>query len=154
MTHDSESFSHSTLAGLARILAAQAPVSLMIATLVLLCLGYPTRSAAQSTIACPTGTYDMLDWMTLDSSLRSTYHLEGTSNPLYTVMQPGKFYWVKGGGGYPWDIQLYDSAIRNSPTTRICHWFRGAQSPGHQGPRSKLRTLIMICTPTARRPVQ
>ena len=109
MTHDSESFSHSTLAGLARILAAQAPVSLMIATLVLLCLGYPTRSAAQSTIACPTGTYDMLDWMTLDSSLRSTYHLEGTSNPLYTVMQPGKFYWVKGGGGYPWDIQLYDS---------------------------------------------
>jgi len=109
MTHDSESFSHSTLAGLARILAAQTPVSLMIATLVLVCLGYPTRSAAQSTITCPSGTYDMLDWMTLDSSLRSTYHLEGTSNPLYTVMQPGKFYWVKGGGGYPWDIQLYDS---------------------------------------------
>src|SRR6266699_1868838 len=153
MTHNnSESFSQA--AAVARNLPAQPRVPLIIATLIVVCLGYPTRSAAQSTITCPSGTYDMLDWMTLDSSLRSTYHLEGTSNPLYTVMQPGKFYWVKGGGGYPWDIQLYDSAIRNSPTTRICHWFRGAQSPGHQGPRSKLRTLIMICTPTARRPVQ
>jgi hypothetical protein len=51
----------------------------------------------------------MLDWMTLDSDLRSTYHLEGTSNPLYTSVEAGKFYWVKGGLGYPWDIQLYDS---------------------------------------------
>src|SRR5712692_2057940 len=72
-------------------------------------LGYPTRSAAQSTAACPSGTYDMLDWMTLDSSLRATYHMEGTSNPLYTNMGSGKFYWIKGGLGYPWDIQLYDS---------------------------------------------
>jgi len=64
---------------------------------------------AESTIACPSGTYDMLDWLTLDSNLRSTYHMEGTSNPLYTIMQSGKFYWVKGGLGYPWDIQLYDN---------------------------------------------
>src|SRR5438552_14092783 len=55
------------------------------------------------------GTYDMLDWMTLDSNLRTTYHMEGTSNPLYTNMMSGKFYWIKGGLGYPWDIQLYDS---------------------------------------------
>ena len=108
MTHNnSESFSQA--AAVARNLPAQPRVPLIIATLILVCLGYPTRSAAQSTITCPSGTYDMLDWMTLDSSLRSTYHLEGTSNPLYTVMQPGKFYWVKGGGGYPWDIQLYDN---------------------------------------------
>lgn len=59
--------------------------------------------------SCPSGTYDMLDWMTMDSSLRSTYHLEGNSNPLYTVMGSGKFYWVKGGLGYPWDIQQYDN---------------------------------------------
>ena len=32
----------------------------------------------------------MLDWMTLDSDLRATYHLEGTSNPLYTNMASGK----------------------------------------------------------------
>src|ERR1700722_6295591 len=74
-------------------------------------LGSATPASAESTISCPSGMYDMLDWMTLDSSLRSTYHLEGTSNPLYTILTPGsgKFYWVKGGLGYPWDIQLYDS---------------------------------------------
>ena len=74
-------------------------------------LGNATLANAESTISCPSGTYDMLDWMTLDSSLRSTYHLEGTSNPLYTTWTPGsgKFFWVKGGLGYPWDIQLYDS---------------------------------------------
>lgn len=64
---------------------------------------------AETTIACPPGTYDMLDWMTMDADLRTTYHLEGSSNPVYTVMQPGKFYWIKGGLGYPWDIQLYDN---------------------------------------------
>ena len=69
----------------------------------------PIRARAESTISCPTGMYDMLDWMTLDSDLRSTYHLEGTSNPIYTVVESGKFYWVKGGLGYPWDIQLYDN---------------------------------------------
>src|SRR5713101_10094799 len=104
MTHDSESFSRRTLA----------PVLLLATTLIIiLSLGYPSRSAAESTIACPPGTYDMLDWMTLDSDLRATYHMEGTSNPLYTNMQSGmqsgKFYWIKGGLGYPWDIQLYDS---------------------------------------------
>jgi hypothetical protein len=69
----------------------------------------PIRARAESTISCPSGMYDMLDWMTLDSDLRSTYHMEGTSNPIYTVMESGKFYWVKGGLGYPWDIQLYDN---------------------------------------------
>lgn len=72
-------------------------------------LAKPTPASAETTIACPPGTYDMLDWMTMDSDLRSTYHLEGTSNPIYTVMDSGKFYWVKSGLGYPWDIQLYDN---------------------------------------------
>ncbi len=81
---------------------------------------------AQSTMSCPSGTYDMLDWMTLDSNLRSGMHLTGTANPLYTEMMSGKFYWTKGGSGYPWDIQLYDNNYIylwiteyawNSPTT-------------------------------------
>lgn len=72
-------------------------------------LGRPTLTSAETTISCPSGMYDMLDWMTLDSDLRATYHMEGTSNPIYTIMESGKFYWVKGGLGYPWDIQLYDS---------------------------------------------
>jgi hypothetical protein len=69
-----------------------------------------TAAAAESTMSCPAGSYDMLDWMTMDSSLRSTNHLSGTANPLYTEVMPGKFYWTKGGNGYPWDIQLYDSS--------------------------------------------
>lgn len=67
------------------------------------------KARAESTMNCPSGTYDMLDWMTMDSSLRSNYHMEGTANPLFTNMEGGKFYWTKGGAGSPWDIQLFDS---------------------------------------------
>lgn len=71
---------------------------------------FATKPAqAESTINCPSGTYDMLDWMTLDSNLRGNYHMQGSANPLYTNLGPGKFYWTKGGGGTPWDIQLYDN---------------------------------------------
>jgi hypothetical protein len=64
---------------------------------------------AESTMICPSGTYDMLDWMTMDSDLRSHSHLTGSANPLYSTIWPEKFYWTKGGNGSPWDIQLYDS---------------------------------------------
>src|SRR6266699_3881985 len=92
MTRDSESFGFRALAGVARIFVPQSPILLIITSLILVCLGSPARAVAESTIACPPGTYDMLDWMTLDSN-----------------MQSGKFYWIKGGLGYPWDVQLYDS---------------------------------------------
>jgi len=82
---------------------------LIICVVIIGALGAVPAASAETTISCPAGTYDMLDWMTMDSDLRSTYHMEGTSNPLYTVMESGKFHWVKGGLGYPWDIQLYDS---------------------------------------------
>jgi hypothetical protein len=109
MTRDSESFGFRALARVARIFAPQTPMMLVIATLILVCLGSPTPSAPESTIACPPGTHDMLDWMTLDSDLSATYHMEGSSNPLYTNLQSAKFYRIKGGLGYPWDVQLYDS---------------------------------------------
>src|SRR5207244_2184115 len=63
----------------------------------------------------PSGTHDMLDWMTMDSDLRSSKHLTGSANPLYTLIHSGKFYWTKGGNGYPWDIELYDNNY-------IYHW--------------------------------
>jgi hypothetical protein len=76
---------------------------------VALFLPFSTRpAAAESTVSCPSGTYDMLDWITLDSGLRGNYHMQGSVNPLYTNMAPGKFYWTKSGAGTPWDIQLYD----------------------------------------------
>jgi hypothetical protein len=92
--------------------AASAPNAAVLVAAVacgLYALGQPLPADAESTISCPPGMYDMLDWMTLDSDLRSSYHMEGTSNPIYTVLESGKFYWIKGGLGYPWDIQLYDN---------------------------------------------
>ena len=68
-----------------------------------------TPAQAEKTMTCPDGTYDMLDWFTLDSNLRGSYHMTGSANALYTNMGAGKFYWTKGGNGSPWDIQLYDS---------------------------------------------
>ncbi|HEV2713708.1 MAG TPA: hypothetical protein VGU64_00500, partial [Terriglobales bacterium] len=85
---------------------------LFLAAVLLSCLGFLPGSNvahAESTISCPSGTYDMLDWMTMDLDLRSSKHLTGTANPLYTLIHSGKFYWTKGGTGYPWDIQLYDN---------------------------------------------
>lgn len=72
-------------------------------------VGFSAKAQAEATMSCPTGTYDMLDWMTLDSSLRGTYHMAGNANPLYTNLGSGKFYWTKGANGSPWDIQLFDS---------------------------------------------
>jgi hypothetical protein len=67
-----------------------------------------SKAYAESTISCPSGEYDMLDWMTMDSDLRSSHYLAGGANPIYTKTLSGKFYWTKSGVGYPWDIQLYD----------------------------------------------
>ena len=71
--------------------------------------GFGVKAQAEATMNCQSGTYDMLDWMTMDSSLRSTYHMQGTANPLFTDIAGGKFYWTKGANGAPWDIQLFDS---------------------------------------------
>ena len=66
----------------------------------------PIQSQA---LTCPSGTYDMLNWMTMDPGISGGYHLSGNANPLYTQVSSGKFYWTKGANGTPWDIQLYDS---------------------------------------------
>jgi hypothetical protein len=87
--------------------------SLLVAGIVALCVGFVpgvNLAHAESTMNCPAGTYDMLDWMTLDSDLRANNHMVGSSNPLYSSIGSGKFYWTKGGNGFPWDIQLYDNS--------------------------------------------
>ena len=71
--------------------------------------GLVPSAQGETTIACPSGTYDMLDWMTLDSNVRDNNHMAGSANPLYTQMASKKFYWTKGASGQPWDIQLYDN---------------------------------------------
>ena len=68
----------------------------------------PAPVKAESTINCPAGTVDMLDWMTLDADLRASKHLTGT-HPLYTLVWPDKFWWLKGDNGQTWDVNLYDA---------------------------------------------
>lgn len=55
-----------------------------------------------------TGTYDMLNWMTMRSDLSVNHHMAGTANPLFTKKTSNRFYWTKTNAGFPWDIQLYD----------------------------------------------
>jgi len=83
-----------------------------IAVTCILWLAHPAQSSAEQTITCPSGQYDMLDWLTMDSDLRGSHYFTNSSNPLYTVVYTSgstKFYWLKGGSGFPWDINLYDS---------------------------------------------
>jgi len=68
----------------------------------------PSTPSAGATMQCGPGEYDMLDWATLDPDLAAGFHMEGNANPLYTVVQNDKFYWIKSATGYPWDIQLTD----------------------------------------------
>src|SRR5215475_3163924 len=53
-------------------------------------------------------TYDMLAWMTMQSTLSSGHHMAGTANPLYTSRTGSRLYWTKTEAGFPWDIQLFD----------------------------------------------
>jgi len=54
-------------------------------------------------------TYDMLAWMTMQSTLSAGHHMAGTANPLYTSRSGNRLYWTKTEAGFPWDIQLFDS---------------------------------------------
>lgn len=44
----------------------------------------------------------------MDPSLSATHHMSGTANPIYTTVQPDRFFWTKSGQGFPWDVKLYD----------------------------------------------
>jgi len=68
--------------------------------------------------------YDMLAWMTMDPTRRGIYHLEGTKldnvtpgNHIYTQVNAGDFYWIKGDSGFPWDIQIIDNDLIYLSTT-------------------------------------
>jgi hypothetical protein len=74
--------------------------------LVLLAIAAPALATT-----CPSGTYDMLDWMTMDLTLAGASHLEGGGTSQYTGRDPinKRFYWIKGSGGFPWDVNTYTS---------------------------------------------
>lgn len=53
------------------------------------------------------GQEDMLDWMTFTDAANT--HFFNSSNPIYTYLSGNKLWWLKGAGGHPWDLQLFDS---------------------------------------------
>lgn len=69
---------------------------------------------AESTISCPSGKIDILDWLTLDANLRGTKHMHGSpggAGPIYTHLWPDKYFWIKNAAGDTMDINLYDSSF-------------------------------------------
>jgi hypothetical protein len=72
-------------------------------------------------VTCPSGDFNMLDWMTLNNA--TTEHLYGPQDlPLYTILPDNNlFWWIKGdhsNEGYPWDVQYYG----NSSSGYIYQW--------------------------------
>jgi hypothetical protein len=79
-------------------------------SLLFLAVAAPLR--AESTISCPAGTIDALDWLTLDSDLRTSKHMIGpNSSAMWTVVWPDKYWWIKTPNGDTWDVFLYDSQM-------------------------------------------
>src|ERR1035437_1032643 len=69
-------------------------------------------------------SYTMLDWMTMSPSLRATSHLEGTKldlvtpcNHLYTQVNAGNYYAIKGDSRWPYDIKIFDGSYIYESTT-------------------------------------
>ena len=99
---------------------------------------------------CPSGTYDMLDWMTFDSNLRGTYHMTGTANPLYTkiggwevLLDQGRATVLLGTFssttantftcGSPNTTGTIHTRLRSLRKTRTCPWFHVALKAGFPG---------------------
>jgi hypothetical protein len=83
-----------------------------IAVYLLISLGAATPLKAESTISCPSGYLDALDWLTLDADLRATKHMAGPNGfGIWTDVWPDKFWWMKTPNGDTCDIFLYDSQM-------------------------------------------
>src|SRR5258706_2839307 len=91
-------------------------IKILLVVLLAASVSLATHARAQ---ACNSKQFDMLDWMAPQA---------GTSNGHFNVVYPteGKFYWVKGAAGFPWDVDNFDKRyiyqsiteqVWNDPTT-------------------------------------
>jgi hypothetical protein len=88
--------------------------------------------------ACSFGqsaTFDMLDWMTMDSF---GSHMTGSGTSMWPDMDAanGHFYWVKGVHGYPWDVKAYDANYIYDWITEVS-WTDPHTYKRHIGPTGK-----------------
>ncbi len=92
------------------------------------CLAVPVYSQEFS---CAQGTEDMLNYFVMGSPKRTDHYMgPGNANPVYSYINPddgssfataGYFLWMKGSGGFPWDIKAFDSNYVYDRTTEY-HW--------------------------------
>ena len=82
-----------------------------------------------------TATFDMLDWMTMDSF---GSHTKGAGAAMWSVMDSAQnqFYWVKNAKGYPWDVKKYDANFIYDTITEV-NWTDPHAFKKHIGPNGK-----------------
>jgi len=82
-----------------------------------------------------TATFDMLDWMTMDSF---GSHTKGVGAAMWSVMDSAQnqFYWVKNAKGYPWDVKKYDANFIYDSITEV-NWTDPHAFKKHIGPNGK-----------------
>jgi hypothetical protein len=79
------------------------------------------------TFSCPSGTEDMLNYFVMGYPSRVDHYMgPGNANAVYSYMNPddgsafatsGYFVWMKGSGGFPWDVKAFDSNYIYDRTT-------------------------------------
>lgn len=77
------------------------------------CLGFVLASFMVSQAqVCKANEYDMLEWMAPAQPVQNSH---------YNVIYPatGKFYWVKGALGYPWDVNEFNQVGVFDSTTEL-----------------------------------
>lgn len=107
------------------------PISAVLVLATIYTLVPSSFAQIQSTISCPSGDWDVLSLVMMDSSLTSGYHMEGNydanGNPgsyMYNEWWPSqnKLWYIKNSQGNPWDINLYDSQFIYQWVTELGKW--------------------------------
>jgi hypothetical protein len=92
-------------------------------------------SSLGSAQVCKANEYDMLEWMAPSQPVQNSH---------YNVIYPtaGRFYWVKGALGYPWDVNDFDAKGIYDSTTELT-W----SNPSSYKVFEKPRQWVPRCVP-------
>jgi hypothetical protein len=85
---------------------------------------------------CKANEYDMLEWMAPSQPVQNSH---------YNVIYPatGRFYWVKGALGYPWDVDDFDTKGIYDSTTELT-WSNPSSFKVFEKPRQWVPRCVPI----------
>jgi hypothetical protein len=85
---------------------------------------------------CKANEYDMLEWMAPSQPVMNSH---------YNVIYPatGRFYWVKGSLGYPWDVNDFDTKGIYDSTTELT-WSNPSSFKVFEKPRQWVPRCVPI----------